>query len=72
MNETTTSAWELIASTLADGHPVEILELRKPPGTRGYVMLIDIELDQPQLYVKLELGSGRVFGRSFHYSEWKE
>ena len=69
---TDSTAWELIASKLADGHPVEILELQKPPGARGYVMLIDIEPGQPQLYVKLELGSGRVLGRSFHYSKWKD
>ena len=66
---TDSTAWELIASLLADGHPVEVLELRKPPGARGYVMLIDIEPGQPQLYVKLELGTGKVLGRSFHYSE---
>ena len=63
------TAWELIAYLLAGGHPVEVLELRKPPGARGYVMLIDIEPGQPQLYVKLELGTGKVLGRSFHYSE---
>ena len=34
-------------------------------------MLIDIEPGQPQLYVKLELGAGKVLGRSFHYSEPK-
>ena len=69
---TDSTAWELISSVLADGHPVEILELRKPPGARGYVMLIDIEPGQPQLYVKLELGAGKVLGRSFHYSERKD
>ena len=69
---TDSTAWELIASALADGHPVEILELRKPPGAWGYVMKIDIEPGQPQLYVKLELGTGKVLGRSFHYSERKD
>ena len=66
---TDSTAWELIASKLADGHPVETLELRKPPGARGFVMKIDIEPGQPRLYVKLELGTGKVLGRSFHYSE---
>ena len=69
---TDSTAWELIASKLEDGHPVEILELQKPPGARGFVMLIDIEPGEPQLYVKLQLGSGRVVGRSFHYSERKD
>lgn len=63
------AAWELIASKLEDGHPVEIVELHKPPGAKGYVMKIDIEPGQPRLYVKLELGSKKIFGRSFHYSE---
>ena len=69
---TDAAAWEFIASWLEDGHSVEILELRKPAGATGYVMKIDIEPDQPQVYVKLELGSRKVFGRSFHYSERKD
>lgn len=35
-------AWELIASRLERGHQVEVVELRKPPGRIGYVMMIDI------------------------------
>ena len=66
---TDAAAWELIASRLEDGHPVEVVELRKPAGTTGYVMMIDIEPGQPHLYVKLQLGSGTIIGRSFHYSE---
>lgn len=63
------AAWEFIASKLENGHPVEIVELRKPLGAKGYVMKIDIEPDQPHLYVKLQLGSGKIIGRSFHYSD---
>ena len=66
---TDAAAWELIASKLENNHLVKILELRKPAGARGYVMTIDIEPGQPQLYVKLQLGSGMIIGRSFHYSE---
>ena len=65
---TEASAWELIASKLENGHDVEVVELRKPKGKRGYVMRIELEPAAPKLYVKLELGSGRIFGRSFHYS----
>jgi len=65
---TDAAAWEFIASRLEDGHPVEIVELRKPAGSTGYVMKIDIEPGRPQLYVKLQLGSGKIIGRSFHYS----
>ena len=35
-------------------------------------MKIDIEPGQPQLYIKLQLGSGVIYGRSFHYSEPKD
>ena len=63
------SAWEYIATRLESGHPVEVVALHKPPDTKGYVMKIDIETDQPQLYIKLQLGPGKIFGRSFHYSD---
>ena len=63
------AAWELIASKLEEGHPLEEIKLDKPPGATGYVMLIDLEPRQPKLYVKLQLGSGQIIGRSFHYSE---
>ena len=66
---TDAAAWELIASKLEDGHPVETVKLEKPPGATGYVMEIDIEPGRPPLYVKLQLGSGKIIGRSFHYSE---
>ena len=66
------SAWELIASKIEGGHPLETIRLDKPPGATGYVMKIDLEDGQPQLYVKLELGSGKIIGRSFHYSEHKD
>lgn len=61
------TAWELIAQKLEAGHPVEEIELKKPPGKKGYVMKIQLEPDQPLLYVKLQMGSGKIFGRSFHY-----
>ena len=63
--------WELIAARLEDGHPIETVELHKPKGATGYVMKIDLEPDRPQLYVKLQLGSGKIIGRSFHYSDRK-
>ena len=63
------TAWELIASRLEDGHPVESVALRKPPGATGFVMKIDIEPRHPKLYIKLQLGSGKIIGRSFHYSD---
>lgn len=66
---TDAAAWDLIAYRLEAGHDVETVELRKPKGKRGCVMKIALETEQPLLYVKLQLGSGTIIGRSFHYSE---
>lgn len=63
------AAWELIASKLESGHEVESIVLDQPPGGKGYVMKIDLHPGRPRLYVKLQLGSGVVIGRSFHKSE---
>lgn len=32
-------------------------------------MKIDMGENTPQLYVKLQLGSGNIIGRNFHYSK---
>ena len=66
---TDAAAWELIADKLEQGHEVEVVELHKPPGAKGYVMKIDLGPDVPTLYVKLQLRGRQVVGRSFHYSE---
>ena len=66
---TPSTAWELIATRLENGEEVEVIELNQPRGAKGYVMLIDLGSDVPDLYVKLQLGAGKIFGRSFHYSE---
>lgn len=66
---TEAGAWELIASSLENGHDVEVIKLLKPPGAKGYVMKIALEDVRPLLYVKLQLRHGRLIGRSFHYSE---
>ena len=66
---TDSTAWELIAERLDAGEQVDVIELTKPRGARGYVMRIDLGSDLPELYIKLQLGPGRIFGRSFHYSQ---
>lgn len=63
------TAWDLIASRLEAGEPVEEVALRKPPGAKGYVMKISLGPDVCLLYVKLQLGPKKVFGRSFHCDE---
>ncbi len=62
-------AWEFILREIEGGHPMEVVELRRPPGARGYVMKIQLEANRPRLYVKVELGRRRLYGRSFHYSD---
>lgn len=68
---TDSTAWELIAARLEQGEEVSVIELRQPKGATGYVMLIDLGSDVPELYVKLQLGAGKIFGRSFHYSDYR-
>ena len=63
------AAWDFIADKLEQMHPLEVLDLKKPAGAKGYVMKIDMGENTPQLYVKLQLGSGKIIGRSFHYSK---
>ena len=63
-------AWELIATRLDEGHEVEVVNLRKPPGAKSYVMKIALGHDEPTLYVKLQLRGRQVVGRSFHYSDY--
>jgi len=66
---TPSSAWDFIIERLEAGEHIEEVTLKKPPGRTGYVMTIDIGRDVPLLYVKLQLGSGTIIGRSFHYSK---
>lgn len=62
---TAVGAWEFIVGLLEDG--VEIQPKTLDDGKSAYVMLAP--LGDKVLYVKLQLGNGRVIGRSFHYSE---
>ncbi len=61
-------AWEFIAELLERGHALEEVVLDNPPGKRAYVMRVDLQRDRPQLYIKVQLGSGFIIGRSFHPS----
>ena len=65
---TNATAWDFIVSRLEAGEEVKVIEMRKPPGARGYVMTIDLGPSLPELYVKRELRATKVIGRSFHYS----
>lgn len=67
---TTKSAWEFIVDLLESGHSMDEIELRKPPGRKGYVMQFSAK-DTPSIYVKLQLGDGKIIGRSFHNSTFE-
>ena len=66
---TSSSAWALIGDLLERGHPMREIVLRKPPGKRAYVLIVELDPTCAPLYIKLQLGNGKVICRSFHYSE---
>lgn len=66
---TEVGAWEFVADLLEAGHSVQVVDLARPPGKKGYVLLAPGGEGRPEIYVKLQLGTGQVLGRSFHYSE---
>jgi hypothetical protein len=61
-------AWEFVVELLESGCPIEEIPLRNPPGKKGYVLKHSMPEVCETLYVKLQLGSGCVIARSFHYS----
>lgn len=62
-------AWEFIAELLEGGHPIEQITLVKPAGKKAYVLVTSGGSGRPDIYMKLEIGTGKVKGRSFHYSK---
>ncbi|RJP25562.1 MAG: hypothetical protein C4527_16895 [Candidatus Omnitrophota bacterium] len=66
---TRNGAWQFVKQKLEENHPLEEIELQKPPKKKAYVMRINMGEEYPELYVKLQLGSGEIIGRSFHYSK---
>ena len=65
---TDAGAWELIATLLEGRHPLVEVELEKPAGKKGYVMIVELQRNCAPLYIKLQLGGGKVICRSFHLS----
>lgn len=60
-------AWEFVAGLLEAGHEIQTIVLKIPPGKKGYVLIVDGVTPQ-KIYIKLQIGSGFVIGRSFHIS----
>lgn len=65
------NCWSFIAAAIAAGAPVDVIELRHPPGKRGFVMKLP-GVGDVVIYVKLQLQSDIVLGRSFHLSSTGE
>ena len=63
-------AWEFIAGKLEDkNQSVRWVELRKPPGKKAFQMIVGHS--DGDIYIKFQLGAGKIKGRSFHYSTRK-
>ncbi|SFK80593.1 hypothetical protein [Celeribacter marinus] len=64
-------AWRFVKDLLEAGHPVEVITLDKPPGKKGYVLKCK-GYSSEIIYIKLQILSGFVIGRSFHVSVVRE
>jgi hypothetical protein len=64
-------AWEYIGRLLEGGVEVET-KILDPPEEGQTAYVINVAHGERMLYVKLQLGTGCVIGRSFHYSEHNE
>lgn len=62
------SAWDFIAEQLEAGCAIGTIELLKPAGKIGYVLMLVGHAPVATIYVKLQLGADCVIGRSFHES----
>lgn len=68
---TEAAAWQFIADVLETRHdvPLTTVAMQYPGGggKTGYVLVV--EHGDRRIYIKLQLGAGKVIGRSFHYSQ---
>lgn len=62
------TAWHYIAKLAEDGCKLEEKVLEQPSGDKAYVISVPLEANMPELYIKIQLRNGNIFGRSFHYS----
>lgn len=63
-------AWARIVEELNADCPLEAVDLDHPPGKKGYAFKFKDGREQP-IYVKLQIMSGEVRGRSFHIDRGK-
>lgn len=62
---TPAAAWDRVVEELRTGCTVQMKTLEKPPGKTGYVFKF-ADARGTMIYVKLQIVSGKVVGRSFH------
>lgn len=63
-------AWDRVVQELGNGCVLSAVALDKPPGKTGYTFKFEDAKGQP-IYVKLQMLSGEVRGRSFHIDRGK-
>lgn len=63
-------AKEFIVQLLEQGHPMEEVQMHTAPGRTGYVLKAKGWSSEPDIYIKLQLGSGKIICRSFHPSDF--
>jgi hypothetical protein len=64
-------AWEFIVELIEIGLSINRIELAHPPGKTAYVLIVSNTPRIPDIYIKLQLRSGCVYGRSFHASRYQ-
>lgn len=62
---TRVGAWERVHAELVGGCEIKRVALDKPPGKTGYTFHF-VDAVGRRIYVKLQIMSGFVMGRSFH------
>lgn len=62
---TPNGAWAHVTALLQGGCELEAVALERPPGKTGYVLRFE-DHRGTRIYVKLQIVSGMVIGRSFH------
>ena len=62
------NCWAFVVDAINAGEAVEVIELKRPAGNRGFVMKLAGH-DGVVIYVKLQLLDAIVLGRSFHESQ---
>jgi hypothetical protein len=68
---TDSGAWSFIAELLEEDYPWQAVVLDKPPGQKALVLMIDLPGNLAQVYIKVHILGGKIYGRSFHLSDYK-